>query len=261
MIEDDVATAFIMEDDGDWDLRLKDQLTQFAVASRALGQHVARSSAYADPARSSQKPMQESHVQFDFNNLPRTEQPKHSPYGDHWDLLWFGHCASRFPNRERDSTQTGRVVLQSDPSVVQMQQYSRGFGSDEWEHEYENHTRVFHHTAENACTSAYAITQNTARRMLYQFSIVENLGPIDMQMRKWCDGLSGYNVHNCYTTTPTYFEQWRARGNSNAHSDISDFDGYTDHAFSPNIRYSVKLNLERLLENDKLQPLDQYPDQ
>jgi hypothetical protein len=63
IVQDRIWTAFVLEDDADWDVNLKEQLRGFAMASQAI-QGVSGSS--------------------------------HSPYGDDWDLLWIGHCGVKF---------------------------------------------------------------------------------------------------------------------------------------------------------------------
>lgn len=110
--------------------------------------------------------------------------PSHSPYGDSWDVLWFGHCGTRFPEAERDNTQRGRVVIRDDETVVDAESFQAGFGSMDIVELYPSHTRVIHHTAENVCSLAYAVSQRAARQMLYQFSLLEFDAPYDLMIRK-----------------------------------------------------------------------------
>ncbi|PIG79029.1 hypothetical protein AARAC_003592 [Aspergillus arachidicola] len=63
IVQDRISTAFVMEDDADWDVSLKKQLQRFASASQLVQGDLGRS---------------------------------HSPYGDSWDLLWIGHCGIQF---------------------------------------------------------------------------------------------------------------------------------------------------------------------
>ncbi|EIT73540.1 hypothetical protein F9C07_1956837 [Aspergillus flavus] len=63
IVQDRISTAFVLEDDADWDVNLKKQLQRFASASQL--------------------------VQGDTG-------PSHSPYGDLWDLLWIGHCGIQY---------------------------------------------------------------------------------------------------------------------------------------------------------------------
>jgi GR25 family glycosyltransferase involved in LPS biosynthesis len=124
VVEQNLTTAFILEDDVDWDIRVRQNLQRFALASRYL-------STSHDPFSSS--PNLRSHVDYrpstetedmafksiDNKNIPRTlaslplssvyQKPifdqhsahgKHSsPYGDPatWDILWLGHCGAGLP--------------------------------------------------------------------------------------------------------------------------------------------------------------------
>ncbi|KAH7095740.1 hypothetical protein FB567DRAFT_38079 [Paraphoma chrysanthemicola] len=127
IVEQNLTTAFILEDDVDWDIRVRQNLQRFALASRHL-------SSSRDPLRNN--PSLRSHVKFrsstetedtafksiDNKAIPKTivslplssvyeksvlgqhqtsAEPS-SPYGDPatWDILWLGHCGAGLP---RDS--------------------------------------------------------------------------------------------------------------------------------------------------------------
>jgi hypothetical protein len=55
MIEQNIPTALVIEDDADWDIGLKSQLVEFGRGSRWL--------------------------------LDSDDKATHSPYGDNWDIL------------------------------------------------------------------------------------------------------------------------------------------------------------------------------
>lgn len=124
VVEQNLTTAFILEDDVDWDIRVRQNLQRFALASRIL-------SASSDPFATS--PNLRSHVEYranteteesafqiiDTKTLPkslpslplstirtasydqqaRRDQGWTSPYGDpaKWDILWLGHCGAGMP--------------------------------------------------------------------------------------------------------------------------------------------------------------------
>lgn len=84
-----------MEDDMDWDVRLKPQLERIAQGARAL--------------------------------LSSASNPN-SPYGDDWDLMWLGHCGEVFPetldeNKEKPADDAGiqymsrKFVIENDSTV------------------------------------------------------------------------------------------------------------------------------------------------
>lgn len=51
------------------------------------------------------------------------------------------------------------MVLTNEITVPQKQHMVIEYGSDAIKASYPDHTRVFHHTTENVCSLAYAITQ------------------------------------------------------------------------------------------------------
>ncbi|CAN8096967.1 unnamed protein product [Discula destructiva] len=85
IVKRNLSSALIMEDDADWDIRIKDQLRDFATATNALTQPLAGISTFADPTYP--QPTDDSTLELDFHQLPRVASPTKSPYGDQWDLL------------------------------------------------------------------------------------------------------------------------------------------------------------------------------
>ncbi|CAN9108126.1 unnamed protein product [Alternaria alternata] len=112
-VDHNLTTALIFEDDVDWDIRIRQNLQRFALASRFLsGNH----------GISTVKDKLETHTNtetedtafkiIDTSNLPKTltslplssipsysSNPHISPYGDptQWDILWLGHCGTGMP--------------------------------------------------------------------------------------------------------------------------------------------------------------------
>lgn len=110
-----ISTALILEDDADWDVRIREQLQDFALSARALTQPLSENpSSYADntfPVPQGPDALPAADLLFD--NLPSTIPPKHSPYGDNWDVLWVGHCGMRMPSKSvanGDKIPKGRVI-------------------------------------------------------------------------------------------------------------------------------------------------------
>lgn len=128
-----------MEDDIDWDIRIKEQLCDFATATQTLMQPASRieqsskSLSHADVERNSE---------FDLRNPPWRLPPKTSPYGDNWDLLWLGHCGMRFPFNNTNLPKS-RVVW-TDYTVPQQQYLWTISNPDDLKEQYQNHTRVVH---------------------------------------------------------------------------------------------------------------------
>jgi hypothetical protein len=255
-----------VEDDVDWDIRIKSQLYQFAGAVHVLTQPLASDNArYADPTFPTPREGVDSEDIYIGPDLvaPDTLVPQMSPYGDNWDMLWLGHCGVRFPEKERDSQLPRGRILFNDETVPASQHVGLQFGNDELVKHYANHTRAVHHTAEGVCSLAYAITQRAARQILYDIGLKELRGPYDIMLREYCDGIGGRKVRNCYTAQPQYFQHHRPVGYKSKNSDISTSgdgeDDFNQEAHTFNIRWSTRMNMQRLVDgNTDFE--DQWPD-
>lgn len=90
MLKTKAATALLVEDDADWDVAIKDQLSMVAPLIRSV------------------------------SNSARTNQSNGSPYGDAWDLLWLGHCG--------DLTPTSGVEAVIDQTLPNSTMYRQVYG-------------------------------------------------------------------------------------------------------------------------------------
>jgi hypothetical protein len=90
MLLQEWATVLVMEDDVDWDLAIKYQLSMVAPMIRQV-----------------------------TNSSDTTGQ--WSPYGNEWDLLWLGHCGELTPK-------TGTVLTQFDETLPTSPLYRETYG-------------------------------------------------------------------------------------------------------------------------------------
>ncbi|TID22663.1 LPS glycosyltransferase [Venturia nashicola] len=266
VVDQDLTTALIMEDDVDWDIRVKSQLYEFAGAVNLLTQPLAHgNSEYADPTFPTPRKDLSGHMDIFPGPKLSTIPPKSSPYGDDWDVLWLGHCGARFPSMERDPTLPQGRALINDLTAPSQQHVYLGFGSDEILRTYPNHTRAVSHTAEVVCTLAYAVSQRAARQILYDVGLKALESPFDIMLRKYCDGLGERQVRKCYTAQPSYMAHHRAAGKASKGSDINDWedkekaDEESATAYTFNVRLSTKMNLQKLVDGDT-DYVDQWPD-
>ena len=270
VIENNLESALIIEDDIDWDLNITQQMIDFAATTRALTQPLHFSpSSYADPSFENPMEYEGQPPDLDFDNLPRTVTPKRSPYGDNWDVLWLGHCGTVAPNVElsdetlRSQSQAlprGRVLHYNDQTVPARHHLAVFEEEFDPRQVFPEHTRVTHHTLDLFCTFAYAVSQRGARRILYEAGIRKFDKPFDLMLREICVGVNERpRTATCLTVDPGLFHTFRGFKKS-ALSDIMEAQGdEMERAFSPNIRYSVRLNLPNLLS--EMTPVyDQYPD-
>lgn len=268
VVETGIGSALIVEGDADWDVRIKGQLFNFAKASNMLLQPLAGSPEgapeYADPTYL--KPAKSADGdEIDFHNGPLTVPPTTSPYGDGWDLLWLGHCGTQFPTREdTPDTPRGRVIQAGDETVPEYRHFVYYFEKEKTvKTNYNNHTRFYFHTRGNVCTIAYAISQQGARRLLYELGLHKMNDPQDLMHRQFCDGRKGRRHHTCLTTIPELFQSHRPAGAKAGFSDIDvkmqQSTSVNDHPWTSNIRWSTRINMLKLVEGDTDFD-DQFPD-
>ena len=230
------SSALIVEDDVDWDVRLKTLLKDFALSHNALEQNPNTND-------------------INFESLPPITRPKFSPYGDSWDLLWLGHCGMHLPP-------TGLVIHRNDPSVPEAQ-YLHSWDMNERTPlaGYLHHTRVVLRQSQTpVCSLAYAVSQSGARKILYSLGLRKFDSPYDVMLRAWCQGSDGNERHVCPGVLPQIFDHYRRQGPKSADSDISKpSEDYRDKEETLNIRWSVRLNMDKILRGDTNYD-DQYPD-
>ncbi|KAJ9617834.1 uncharacterized protein PV06_06217 [Exophiala oligosperma] len=228
IVREGVTTAFVFEDDADWDVAFKQQLVQFARGSRVMLQ------------------------------TPDHKNPI-SPYGDGWDILWIGHCGTWvLPEKRRRF-----FVIPNDPTVeppqhrqnVDVPDMSRweGPGSD-------NRTRIVFKAKGGVCTAGYAISQQGARKVLYHLSMVPYNKPVDWGLANLCE-TKQYNFR-CISVFPQLVGVSRPQGNTSKWSDIgygADSERKVENANSQHLVYSTRLNMENLLAGRTIFD-SQYPD-
>lgn len=275
VVKENLTSALILEDDADWDLHIKQQMQDFALSSRALTQPLSSHlMSYADPTYPTVRNPEDMPPPTTFDNLPLTESPKYNPYGDDWDVLWLGHCGGlQIPGRteggseESKTIPRGLIIHPNDPTVPEPH-YLRDFrGTHGITHipsvDIQNHTRIVHHPQEGFCSVAYAVSQRGARKMLWYMAVRAFDGWFDTMLPHFCEGKDLENMARptCITVQPQFFDQHVPRGDMWKESDIFLFggEGFREVAKTPNIRWSTRINLPKLVSGDT-DYIDQFPD-
>ncbi|KAK0733179.1 hypothetical protein B0T26DRAFT_632385 [Lasiosphaeria miniovina] len=284
-----LQSALILEDDADWDVRLKMQMQVFAQGARAFTQPVTGkpritvADSYLDDDKLP--------LDLPVDTLPSNLRPALTPYGDSWDVLWLGHCGTEFPTRpstaaeDPTSADTStkaespshrppllRVVIPNDGTVPAPEHLkAHPFAlQDPLAELYPPYTRIVHASSATTCTQAYAVSQQGARKLLWQFGLQSLTTGWDLMLRDWCDGLyhsaevqgDGSTPPVCVTIQPPLFSHHFGKG---AASDITAPGGgfvNKDKEMTPYVRLSVRLNMGRLVGGARDDGLvDQWPDE
>ncbi|KAF9741254.1 hypothetical protein PMIN01_00793 [Paraphaeosphaeria minitans] len=183
----------LREDDVDWDIRIRTQLLVFSKAARKLSTITHdEDTQQAHPAfeTKSQNPIELAKR----STLRITPEDTHNaptePYGCDWDFIWLGHCSADLP--PPSPAAPDRIMLLND-FTVPSPQYLRLHKSSPTGHIatlYPPYTRVYHRATNNTlCTSAYAVTQRGARKILFQLGVRDFSKGFDFALSDYCAGL------------------------------------------------------------------------
>ena len=260
IVKENIASALILEDDNDFDVRIKPQLSDFALASRALTQPLVPESNATTSSVYDDEDDNANEMDMRFDALPNTLPPHSSPYGDAWDVLWLGHCGIKRPW----TSPFPAVFHYNDLTTVSKE--NQHTIADSWYNEdlrlKPQHTRLYSFTADGSCTQAYAISLRGAQHYLYEYGVQEPVAPVDMQLRGFCSSEHTEDQHVCVTVQPALFSQYRGKGSSAKDSNIDDHSGEVrDKAYSLNLRLSARLNLLKLVDDRPVEEMeDQFPD-
>ncbi|KAK4553311.1 hypothetical protein LTR86_009611 [Recurvomyces mirabilis] len=253
IVENNITTALIAEDDIDWDIRIKSQMEDYARASRVVLQTTSSGPAgdYYDADYTSA-----GDAVTDYNVVEHpTTEPTSSPYGDveTWDVFWLGHCGVKMPTPS-DNLPTNRAVIYNDPTVPETQHIDAEFGDRQLVDGYPNHTRIVSHAHDNVCSLAYAISLPGARKILYELGIKRIDRAFDLALTSVCGGTDGRPRATCLSVMPQIFAGYHPIALRASLSDIGTpehGDEYTTVAFSKNIRWSTRGNFEQLVYGRK----------
>ncbi|KAI1092086.1 glycosyltransferase family 25 protein [Rostrohypoxylon terebratum] len=265
VVDNNLGSALIVEDDIDWDVRLKSQLQVFASASRTW--------------------LKESNSAKDTVKLDTSRDAigrgHEAIYGDDWDVLWLGHCGTDFPPNNSGVSPLRVTILGDDTVPAPKHLKPHPFAlKDKLGELYPPHTRVIHASSGTICSLAYAVSYQGARKLLREFDSHYDT-QWDLVLQKWCEG--GCNPGNkfklksepetddevtpqhqearpvCITVQPPLFSHHYAKGGA---SNIQgQGGGYAKGTGTPYIRLSVRENMKRLIAGAPASKMvDQLPD-
>lgn len=231
IVENRISSTLILEDDADWDVSIKAQMTEFARGTRWL-----------------------------MNNTG----PTRSPYGDGWDILWVGHCSahSHHSDHRRWVIRKDLTVPPPDKRGYVLKPYDLGY----WEGapDFDTQTRLIYKAGYGFCFAGWAVSLRGAEKMLHRMSMLPYELAVDLGVAEMC----ARGTHNmmCLAPYPAYIGVSKPAGNSNRGSDIVDGNGQgragdvgtienssgkiRDKPASERVVFSTRLNVPRLLLGD-----------
>ncbi|KAF2830596.1 hypothetical protein CC86DRAFT_163934 [Ophiobolus disseminans] len=261
IIEQNLSTALILEDDADWDHQLRHQLASFGLAARTLpdmlknadraGQvHIPSTDETGSPS-SNIDPM--DLTKRSTLPLPSTfSASSYYPYGDKWDILWLGHCGTSFPPHQNGTAKDSvpdRLKLLNDPTVPPPQLTSA-------QSPYPPNTRIYHRTHSTLCTLAYAVSQGGARKIMYEHGMRNLDKGYDFALSEWCDGETKHMGERpmCLTSSPAVFGHYWPdnREAGGGKSDIAGVGGGGIVSTGRGLVRSVRGGLEALINGEDL---------
>ncbi|KIV96149.1 hypothetical protein PV10_00052 [Exophiala mesophila] len=219
IVRENIQTTLIIEDDADWDVHLKSQMSEMAYGLRALQQ------------------------------APRSTR---SPYGPAWDMLWLGHCRVGSTDDEQEFW-----VVDDDVTVaptVNRTSFFRNRHSPEITRR--NNTRIFFHANAGMCVQAYAVTYDGARKMLAAISLQPRNQPFDVSVSAICRH-KFLDPFVCYGAFPPLFSTHRFAGPTSRDSDISiaEEPDLIHEEYTKDLVYSTIMNIPRLVQGlNSVQP-------
>ncbi|KXT15971.1 hypothetical protein AC579_1445 [Pseudocercospora musae] len=266
IVDQNLGSALIFEDDVDWDVRIKDQLRDWALTSRQLIQPLKSDrSRYLDPTYfkanetkyDSRQDPNGPIVEWDYlHPAEDVLEPSDCAYGDlaRWDVLWLGHCGQHFAPKdildgyggECLKTPFGKALRFDDETAPQTRYYDTWKSGNYYGENGVDHSRITHWSCGQVCNTAYALSNQGARKLLYDQGVRTFRGISDQALREICNGRDPYyKLRTCLSVTPPLFSQWLQ-------------DSRTGVTWTTNIQKSVQHNLERIVEGGPV--LDQFPD-
>ncbi|KAH8813116.1 hypothetical protein F5884DRAFT_673012 [Xylogone sp. PMI_703] len=210
ILDNNLSSALIMEDDVDWDIRIKEQMLDFARGSRAL---------------------------FD---IPIT-LPQNSPYGDDWDILWPGHCGEVLPKND------DRVYVKYDDETVPPKAHQPWLKALK---EYPEGTRIMHKTGAPICTFAYAVSYKGAQKIMARLGILGGSLAYDNELAFFCQGeVLGVKCVSVQPWLFVH-HRGAGRVDKDSDIQNGDENEVREKGFSDQIVLSTRLNIEKLITGE-----------
>ena len=223
MLDSNVETALFFEDDVDWSMGVRKQLSRFA------------------PALAQKQGL-----------APSTSDTQH-PYRGDWEVLWFGSCNERaldIPQADWDAGDLEKHFTQyADDSVgPASESHPRWAGILDKYHVPKEGYRVIQRADTPSCLSGYALSRRGAARLYYKLTRQINY-PVDAEVYY----LALHGEIKAYSLVPPIMAQWKIKNGHNSDlrnqgSGATPWNPSQGHADDVGATDSVRHNLGRLID-------------
>ncbi|PGH13427.1 hypothetical protein AJ79_03706 [Helicocarpus griseus UAMH5409] len=172
-VQANMDTVLILEDDVDWDVRIRSQMIRIAQSVRNL-----------------------THYPNDDINNPAitTHESETAPYGRDWEVLWIGHCGEYWEDHYE-------TVLYDDPTACPHSDYI-GWAKGYIER-IPDRRRAVYWSANPVCSFAYALSREGARKVLELLGGAQGEA-FDVSMMMACKG----KKIKCISVVPEVVHQY-----------------------------------------------------
>ncbi|RDW82819.1 hypothetical protein BP6252_03931 [Coleophoma cylindrospora] len=222
IIRENIQSALIFEDDADWDVKLKEQMYEFAKGAKAV---------------------------------QGTTGVPYSPYGDDWDLLWIGHCGTH----ARTELDQMYYLIPEDPTMIPLEKVYGDHKPDRSATELSgNQTRMVFQGVGGRCLTGYGLSLRGALKLVMAQSLV-GATTIDRGVSGLCSKPKG--TFDCIAPWPPFIGTFKDAGPVDKDSDRVSVTGEArKSAWTRDIAYPVRMNIDRLITKAAtFRP--QWPDQ
>lgn len=196
VVAHNITTALILEDDADWDVRIRQQLAPHAPIA-SLVREILADVVVADntntPSLSS------------TTNSSSTPPPITAPFSLAYDILWLGHCASV-------PTPHSHTLLHANDTTLPKAQRLRALADRYAYTPLPDYTRQVMRSPGPTCTYAYAVTRRGAERILEATGSGGGGAAFDNEVGAACAMGEKRGGLRCVSVAPELFHHQRVVG-------------------------------------------------
>ena len=206
-----------MESDADWDMRIKDIMTEVAEGAEVIADW----------------PF------IPVNDTERFGPPTApSPYGPNWDIIWMGHCGS-------SNHGNGRYYAMNDTTVPpEAREYT--FSAPPSDEQHRPGTRMVYQLTATVCSTAYAVSYQGAVKLVDYFKdATENL---DLQLAQYCRDSKDLTCLGVWPQVITAASSHSNIEHPNGEVAPGNYEEAVEVHAGPGLQYSARINAKEVVQ-------------